>query len=50
MKEGLTYDKKSLRAVLGKNKDYDELAKDCVAFANSEGGHLAIGVENIQDK
>ena len=49
MKEGLTYDKKSLRAVLGKNKDYDELAKDCVAFANSEGGHLAIGVENTEE-
>ena len=49
MKEGLTYDKKSLRAVLGNNKDYDELAKDCVAFANSEGGHLAIGIENTEE-
>lgn len=46
MKESQTYDRKSLRAVLDKTADFDELAKDCVAFANRDGGHLAIGIEN----
>ncbi len=49
MKESQTYDKKSLKSVIGKSADYDELAKDCVAFANREGGHLAIGIEDDQD-
>lgn len=49
MKESQTYDKKSLRAVTGKTACFDEIAKDCVAFANREGGHLAIGIENDQD-
>ena len=48
MKEGLKYDKKSLRIVQGKTADYDEVAKDCVAFANTEGGHLAIGIEDSE--
>ena len=34
LKESQTYDKKSLRAVTGKTADFDEIAKDCVAFAN----------------
>lgn len=46
MKEGLKFDKKSLKTVQGKSSDFDELAKDCVAFANTEGGHLAIGIED----
>ena len=46
MIEGLHYDKKSIKSVLGKTANFDELAKDCVAFANSEGGHLAIGIED----
>lgn len=49
MKEGLTYDKKSLKTVIGKTSNYEELAKDCVAFANSIGGHLAIGIEDEED-
>lgn len=49
MVEGLLYDKKSLKSVLGKTADFDELAKDCVAFANSEGGHLAIGIEDDEE-
>ena len=48
MKENQTYDRKSLRAVTGKTADFDEIAKDCVAFANREGGHLAIGIEDEQ--
>lgn len=46
MKENQTWDKKSLRAVTGNSKSFDEIAKDCVAFANKEGGHLAIGIED----
>ena len=49
MKENQTYDRKSLRAVMGKTADFDEIAKDCVAFANREGGHLAIGIEDDQE-
>ncbi len=49
MNEGQTYDKKSLRAVSGRTADFDELAKDCVAFANREGGHLSIGIEDDQE-
>ena len=49
MKENQTYDRKSLRAVDGKTADFDEIAKDCVAFANREGGHLAIGIEDDQE-
>lgn len=46
MKENQTWDKKSLRAVTGNTRNFDEIAKDCVAFANKEGGHLAIGIED----
>ena len=49
MKENQTYDKKSLRAVTGKTADFDEIAKDCVAFANRDGGHLAIGIEDDEE-
>ena len=49
MREGLYYDKKSIKTVRGKTADFDELAKDCVAFANAEGGHLAIGIENSEE-
>ncbi|MDD2273242.1 MAG: ATP-binding protein [Desulfuromonadaceae bacterium] len=44
--EGQTIDKKSLRAVTGKSADFPELAKDCVAFANAQGGRLQIGIED----
>lgn len=44
--EGQLLDRKSLRAVTGKTADWDELAKDCVAFANAVGGRLLIGIEN----
>lgn len=46
MRENQIYDQKSLRAVTGKKADFDEIAKDCVAFANRDGGHLAIGIED----
>ncbi len=44
--EGQLFDKKSLRIVQGKSADWNELAKDCVAFANATGGRLHIGIEN----
>lgn len=49
MKENQTYDRKSLRAVTGKTADFDEIVKDCVAFANRDGGHLVIGIEDDQE-
>ncbi len=44
--EGQTSDNKSLRKITGKTADFPELAKDCVAFANSQGGRLLIGIED----
>jgi ATP-dependent DNA helicase RecG len=46
--EGQLLDQKSLRAVTGKTADWNELAKDCVAFANATGGRLLLGIENDQ--
>ena len=50
MEENNKYDNKSIRKVTGKTADFDELSKDCVAFANSHGGYLAIGIEDGEDK
>lgn len=44
--ETTTFDRKSLKTVQGKNPEWEELAKDCVAFANARGGHIFIGIEN----
>ncbi|MDR0680999.1 MAG: ATP-binding protein [Dysgonamonadaceae bacterium] len=46
MEEGKLLDKKSLRFLKRKNTDWDELAKGCIAFANSHGGFVLIGVED----
>ena len=46
MKENSLYDKKSLRSIWGKTKNFNELAKDCVAFSNAEGGTIDIGIED----
>jgi ATP-dependent DNA helicase RecG len=46
MKENSLYDKKSLRAICGKNADFDEIAKDCVAFSNAQGGNIDFGIED----
>lgn len=46
--EGHFVDRKSLDTVVGKKADYSELAKDCVAFANAQGGRLLIGIEDGQ--
>lgn len=47
--EGQLLDNKSLRSVTGKTADWNELAKDCIAFANATGGRLLIGIEDNQD-
>jgi ATP-dependent DNA helicase RecG len=46
--EGQLRDQKSLRAVTGKSADWNEFAKDCVAFANASGGVLLLGIEDGQ--
>lgn len=48
--EGQLLDQKSLRSVTGKNADWNELAKDCIAFANATGGRLLLGIEDGQDQ
>lgn len=47
--EGQLLDKKSLRVVTGTTANWKELAKDCIAFANAEGGRLLIGIEDDAD-
>ena len=49
MEENSKFDKKSIKTVLGKTANFGELAKDCVAFANANGGVLHIGIENDSD-
>ncbi len=46
--EGQLLDRKSLRAVTGKSANWDDIVKDCVAFANATGGRLLIGIEDGQ--
>lgn len=46
MKENQNIDKKSLKFLKGKKTDWDELAKDCVCFANGQGGFIFIGIED----
>lgn len=46
--EGHLIDRKSLRTVTGKSANFSELAKDCVAFSNAQGGKLLIGIEDGQ--
>jgi ATP-dependent DNA helicase RecG len=48
--ENIYWDKKSLRVLQKKNPDWNELAKDCVAFANARGGKIFIGVEDGNDE
>ena len=47
--EGQLLDRKSLRAVTGKTADWNELAKDCIAFANATGGRLLLGIEDGEE-
>lgn len=43
MIENSLYDRKSIRAITGKTADFPEVAKDCVAFANAQGGKIEFG-------
>ena len=47
--EGSEFDKKSLRLVMGRAADWDDVVKAVVAFANAKGGRLAIGIEDEAD-
>jgi ATP-dependent DNA helicase RecG len=47
--ECATFDRKSIRYVIGKSEDTDSLACDCVAFANAQGGTIIIGVEDDKE-
>jgi ATP-dependent DNA helicase RecG len=46
MEENKNIDKKSPKFLSGKNTDWNELAKDCVCFANASGGYIYIGIED----
>lgn len=46
MKENSIYDKKSLREITGTKIKWDEIAKDCVAFSNAQGGYIDYGIED----
>lgn len=46
MEENKNIDKKSLKFLKGKHTDWNELAKDCVCFANAQGGFIYIGIED----
>lgn len=49
MKENSLLDKKSLSIVNGSKANLKELAKDCVCFANTQGGSILIGIEDDSD-
>lgn len=49
MEENKKIDKKSLKFLKGKLTDWDELAKDCVCFANAMGGFIFIGIEDKEN-
>ncbi|MCK2086689.1 ATP-binding protein, partial [Thauera aromatica] len=34
----------------GKTADWNEIAKDCIAFANATGGRLLLGIEDGQSE
>lgn len=40
------YEKKSIKLFTSKNPDWRGLARECVGFANSKGGIIAIGIED----
>lgn len=46
MEENKNIDKKSLAFLKEKKTDWDELAKDCVSFANAQGGIIILGIDD----
>lgn len=49
MHENQDIEQKSLRAVIGSTADWNELAKDCVCFANARGGSILVGIEDGEE-
>jgi ATP-dependent DNA helicase RecG len=49
MEENKNIDKKSIKFLKGRNTEWDELAKDCVCFANAQGGFIYIGIEDKEN-
>jgi len=49
MKENKNTDKKSIKFLKGRRTNWNELAKDCVAFANAQGGYIFIGIEDDEN-
>ena len=48
MEETQNIEKNSLKLVTGSSANFEELAKDCVSFANARGGTIYIGLENSE--
>jgi ATP-dependent DNA helicase RecG len=48
-RENETFDRKSIRYILEKHKDADDLACDCVGFANATGGVIQLGIEDREE-
>ena len=46
MLENEQIEKKSLLVLTKASPDWDELAKDCVCFANAQGGRIFFGIED----
>ena len=46
MYENKNTDKKSLKFLRGNQTDWKELGKDCISFANAQGGFIYIGIED----
>lgn len=46
MKENSFRDQKSIRTLTKANPNWNEIAKDCVSFANAQGGSLIFGIED----
>src|SRR5574344_1743504 len=46
MTENSLYDAKSIKEITGKTTDWNEVAKDCVAFSNAQGGVIEYGIED----
>ncbi len=49
MEENIQIEKKSIKIFERQNPDWDELAKDCISFANAYGGHIYIGIEDNEN-
>jgi len=49
MLENQITEKKSLRTLTKSNPDWDEIAKDCVGFANAFGGKIIFGIEDADE-